>query len=56
MSALYLRQWPGDDQRPALALHCQMGTASYWGPIAEHLSDVVSMTAPDMPGHGKSPD
>lgn len=56
MSGLNLRHWPGAEDRPALALHCMMGNASYWGPIARHLADLVQITAPDLPGHGQSPD
>lgn len=56
MTGLHLRQWPGNDQRPALALHCMMGNASYWGPIAAGLRDLVQISAPDLPGHGQSPD
>ena len=55
MSGLNLRQWPGVEDRPALALHCMMGNASYWGPIAKHLADLAQVTAPDLPGHGQSP-
>ncbi len=33
-----------------------MGSGLYWGPIAGHLRDLVQVTAPDMPGHGQSPD
>ncbi|WGR59406.1 alpha/beta hydrolase [Paracoccus ferrooxidans] len=56
MSALHLRRWPGNEDRPALALHCMMGNAVYWGPIAEALRDRVRISAPDLPGHGQSPD
>ncbi|MFT4014347.1 MAG: alpha/beta hydrolase [Paracoccus sp. (in: a-proteobacteria)] len=56
MSALHLRQWPGAEGRPALALHCMMGNASYWGPVAGKLRDLVQVAAPDLPGHGASPD
>jgi pimeloyl-ACP methyl ester carboxylesterase len=55
VSALHLRQWPGADDRPALALHCMMGNAGYWGPIAAALSDRLRLSAPDLPGHGQSP-
>ncbi|MTH33595.1 alpha/beta fold hydrolase [Paracoccus limosus] len=55
MSGLNLRQWPGAGDRPALALHCMMGNASYWGPIASDLADLVQISAPDLPGHGQSP-
>ncbi|MDS9467667.1 alpha/beta hydrolase [Paracoccus sp. MBLB3053] len=51
-----IRHWPGNPERPALALHCMMGNASYWGPIARELGDLVEITAPDLPGHGKSRD
>lgn len=56
MSGLHLRQWPGNEDRPALALHCMMGNASYWGPIARVLADRIRLSAPDLPGHGQSPD
>lgn len=56
MSDLHLRQWPGNQDRPALALHCMMGNASYWGPISRLLSDRIQISAPDLPGHGQSPD
>lgn len=55
MSVLHLRDWPGNADRPALALHCMMGNASYWGPIAARLADKVAIRAPDLPGHGQSP-
>lgn len=55
MSDLFLRHFAGDPDRPALALHCMMGASSYWGPIARLLDHRVDLTAPDMPGHGKSP-
>ncbi|MDO5621358.1 MAG: alpha/beta hydrolase [Paracoccus sp. (in: a-proteobacteria)] len=55
MSGVHLRHWPGDPDRPALALHCMMGTASYWGPIAEGLAGRVDLRAFDFPGHGRSP-
>lgn len=53
---LNIRHWPGDPDRPALALHCMMGTASYWGPIADRLDGRVDLTAFDFPGHGRSAD
>lgn len=56
MTGLHLRQWPGNPDRPALALHCMMGNASYWGPISAGLRDLVQLSAPDLPGHGQSPD
>ncbi|QRZ15533.1 alpha/beta fold hydrolase [Paracoccus methylovorus] len=56
MSTLHLRSWSGNADRPALALHCMMGNGVYWGPIAEQLHDRVQISAPDLPGHGQSPD
>ncbi len=56
MSGQHLRHWPGDPSRPALALHCMMGSGSYWGPIARELDGAVDLRAPDLPGHGRSPD
>ncbi|WP_323715503.1 alpha/beta fold hydrolase [Paracoccus aminovorans] len=56
MSGLHLRRWPGNEDRPVLALHCMMGNASYWGPIARDLRASVRIEAPDLPGHGQSPD
>ena len=55
-ASLPLRHWAGDPDRPALALHCMMGTASYWGPIARHLDGAVDLRAPDFPAHGRAPD
>jgi len=46
--------WPGDVDRPALALHCSMGSSSYWAPIARVLGDSIDLRAFDAPGHGKS--
>lgn len=54
MSGIHKRHWPGDRDRPALALHCMMGSAGYWGPIARRLQGRVDLTAFDMPGHGRS--
>ncbi|WP_378945898.1 alpha/beta fold hydrolase [Paracoccus sp. R86501] len=56
MSGLYKRHWPGDPDRPALALHCMMASGSYWGPIAAALGGAVDLQGFDMPGHGRSDD
>ncbi|MDO5657482.1 MAG: alpha/beta hydrolase [Paracoccus sp. (in: a-proteobacteria)] len=53
-SSLALRVFEGDPDRPAIALHCLMGSASTWGLVARHLDGRVSLTAPDLPGHGRS--
>lgn len=54
MTGLHTRRWPGHPDRPALALHCMMGSAAYWGPIAERLDGRVDLQGFDMPGHGRS--
>ncbi len=51
---VHVRHWAGDPARPALALHCMMGSGSYWGPIARHLHGRVDLRAFDMPDHGRS--
>lgn len=56
MTSLFVREWPGNSQRPAIALHCMMANASYWGPISVGVKDLVQISAPDLPGHGQSPD
>lgn len=55
MSELHIRHFAGDPDRPALALHCMMGTGAYWGPVARKMNGVVDLRAPDMFGHGRSP-
>lgn len=54
MSGLNIRHWPGDPDRPALALHCMMGSAGAWAPVAGALAGAVDLRAFDMPGHGRS--
>lgn len=54
MTGIHHRHWSGDPDRPALALHCMMGSGSYWGPIAERLDGRVDLRAFDMPSHGRS--
>lgn len=56
MSVIHKRHWPGDPDRPALALHCMLASASYWGAIAERLDGRVDLQGFDMPGHGRSGD
>lgn len=52
----YLRRFDGDADRPALALHCMLGSGAMWEPIARHLDGRVALTSFDMPGHGRTPD
>lgn len=54
MTGIHKRHWQGNKGRPALALHCMMGSAGYWGPIARRLEGRVDLTGFDMPGHGRS--
>jgi pimeloyl-ACP methyl ester carboxylesterase len=44
----------GNGPEPALLLHCALAHSKIWTPLALRLSDRMSMTAPDMPGHGRS--
>ncbi|WP_022707541.1 alpha/beta fold hydrolase [Paracoccus zeaxanthinifaciens] len=54
MSGIHLRHWPGDEDRPGLALHCMMASGSYWGPVAQALGGRLDLRGFDMPGHGRS--
>lgn len=54
MSEIYRRHWPGDADRPALALHCMMASGGYWRAIAERLGGRVDLHSFDLPGHGRS--
>ncbi|MFB2595147.1 alpha/beta fold hydrolase [Paracoccus sp. p4-l81] len=47
-----IRRFAGNDDRPALALHCMMGHSGAFMGIAEALADAVQITAFDLPGHG----
>lgn len=46
----------GQGPRPALMIHCALAESSVWGGMARHLSGALSMTAFDLPGHGRSGD
>ncbi|SNT76480.1 alpha/beta fold hydrolase [Paracoccus seriniphilus] len=56
MTGIHTRHWPGDSDRPALALHCMLASGSYWGAIAKRLEQRVDLHSFDMPGHGRSDD
>lgn len=56
MTGLHVGRFPGDPDRPAIALHCMMGSGAYWGPVANRLEGRIDLLAPDMPGHGGSPE
>ncbi|WP_309667659.1 alpha/beta fold hydrolase [Tabrizicola sp.] len=49
------RVWERGGARRVLALHCSLGHSGMWSGLAERLTG-VSVTAPDLPGHGKSGD
>lgn len=55
MTRMFIRHFPGDPDRPAIALHCMMGTGAYWGPISRRLEGSLDLRAPDLLGHGRSP-
>ncbi|XDA96465.1 alpha/beta hydrolase [Sulfitobacter sp. LCG007] len=46
----------GKGPRRALAIHCTLAHSGAWRGVAEHLGDRLSITAFDLPGHGKSGD
>lgn len=51
----HLRRF-GKGPRPVLALHCSLAHGGVWQPMAEELGEgQITLTAPDMPGHGRSP-
>ena len=44
----------GEGASPVLALHCGLGVSAMWKGVAAHLGPDVRITAPDLPGHGRS--
>lgn len=44
----------GNGPRRAVALHCSLARASVWNPLAARIGDLVTITAPDLPGHGRA--
>ena len=44
----------GQGPRAALAMHCSLSHSGSWGGIARHVSGALTLTAFDMPGHGRS--
>lgn len=44
----------GVGSRPALMIHCSLASSKSWGPLAARLGDAMTMTAFDLPGHGRS--
>ncbi|MFV0383440.1 alpha/beta fold hydrolase, partial [Paracoccus sp. (in: a-proteobacteria)] len=56
MSGVRMRHWPGNPERPGLALHCMLASGSYWAGIAGRLDGRIDLRAFDLPGHGQSDD
>jgi pimeloyl-ACP methyl ester carboxylesterase len=46
----------GQGPRAALMIHCSLAHSGSWGGMARHLSGALTMTAFDLPGHGRSAD
>ncbi|MDA7423207.1 alpha/beta fold hydrolase [Thalassococcus lentus] len=51
---LFSREF-GNGPEAALFLHCGLGRSGMWKAVAGHLSDQLTVCAPDLPGHGRSP-
>ncbi len=49
-------QITGHGARPAIAIHCSLASSGAWAGIAERLADRLTLTAFDLPGHGRSGD
>ena len=49
------RVWDRGGGRPVLALHCSLAHSGAWSGLVERLSG-VTVTALDLPGHGKAAD
>ena len=50
----FARSWGQGDQ-PALLLHCSLAHSGAWDRLARALSDRLTLTAPDLVGHGRGP-
>ncbi|MGH1425543.1 MAG: alpha/beta fold hydrolase [Pseudooceanicola sp.] len=46
----------GQGPEQAFAIHCSLGHSGAWEGLADQLSDMVTMRAFDLPGHGGSSD
>jgi lipase len=53
--ATYVQHW-GHGAEPALMIHCSLAHSGAWAGVAARLSDKLTMTAFDLPGHGQSAD
>ena len=50
-----VRVWDRGDPRPVLAVHCSLAHAGAWSGLVERLHG-LTLTAMDLPGHGRAPD
>ena len=50
-----MRRW-GTGPRAAVMSHCSLAHSGAWTPLAALLAGRLSMTAFDLPGHGRAPD
>lgn len=46
----------GHGPLPALALHCSLAHGGEWAGLGAALAELLTLTAFDLPGHGKAPD
>lgn len=46
----------GAGERPALAIHCALAHSGAWEGVMARLGDRITLTAFDLPGHGRSGD
>ncbi|WP_413869076.1 alpha/beta fold hydrolase [Albidovulum sp.] len=44
----------GAGDRPALAIHCSLASSNAWAGVADRLGHRLTLTAFDLPGHGRS--
>ncbi|MEY8829903.1 alpha/beta fold hydrolase [Sedimentitalea sp. XS_ASV28] len=54
-ASLYSRSF-GHGPRTVLALHCTIAHSGAWRGVATEMEDEITMLAPDMFSHGRSPD
>lgn len=52
---MYLHHFGGGDRR-GIALHCSLAHGGVWRDLAAMLEEPLALVAPDLPGHGRSPD
>lgn len=46
----------GHGERPALAIHCSLASSNAWSGVGARLGGRLTLTAFDLPGHGRSAD